>query len=263
MIHFSKRSGSLPVATATGPSAQNPSGIDADGYDAIGRLLAGSLPAIVALCTGVTVLAALFLLLAWQSGGVVTLLSALQSEQSAWYLSRASAFVAFGLVWWSMVLGLSITSRTARLWPGGPVAVELHEHASLLGLAFGLLHALILLADRYIGYTLGGILLPFAAGDYRPLWVGLGQVGLWLAALLTGSFYVRKQIGQRTWRAIHFSSFLLFVLVLVHGVMSGTDTAAPWALWIYAFSGLSVTGLTGWRIAAGLRKPGKKSALQP
>jgi predicted ferric reductase len=262
MIHFPKRSDSLPAAAAPGPTAQKPAGIDADGYDAVGRLLAGSLPALVAFCTGATLLAALFLLLVWQSGGVVTLLSALQSEQSAWYLSRASAFAAFALVWWSMVLGLSITSRTARLWPGGPVAVELHEHASLLGLAFGLFHALILLADRYIGYTLGGILLPFASGDYRPVWVGLGQVGLWLAALLTGRFYVRRQIGQRVWRVIHFGSFLLFALVLVHGVMSGSDTAAPWALWLYAFSGLSVAGLTGWRIVASLRKSTKQHVVQ-
>jgi hypothetical protein len=61
------------------------------------------------------------------------------------------------------VLGLSITNRLARLWPGGPAAADLHEHASLLGLAFGLLHALVLLGDAYIGYTLPQLLIPFAS----------------------------------------------------------------------------------------------------
>ena len=34
-----------------------------------------------------------------------------------WYLSRASGFAAFGLLWLSMVFGLLITNRMARLWP--------------------------------------------------------------------------------------------------------------------------------------------------
>src|SRR3954451_6246454 len=50
-----------------------------------------------------------------------------------WDLSRATAFVAFVLVWLSMVLGLGITNKLARLWPGGPAATDLHEYTSLLG----------------------------------------------------------------------------------------------------------------------------------
>src|SRR5512140_2986291 len=71
-----------------------------------------------------------------------------------WYLSRGSAFVALGLLWASMVLGLLITDKMARLWPGAPVAFALHEFVSLLGLAFALFHALILVGDHYINYKL-------------------------------------------------------------------------------------------------------------
>src|SRR5690349_18433380 len=35
-----------------------------------------------------------------------------------WYLSRASGLVAFGLLWASMALGLAITNKLARAWPG-------------------------------------------------------------------------------------------------------------------------------------------------
>jgi predicted ferric reductase len=93
-------------------------------------------------------LGAVLLLPAWLPGLSQSLLGA--EPKAYWYLARASAGVAFGLLWLSMVFGLLITNRMARLWPGGPAAFDLHQHASLLGLAFGLFHALILLGDGYM-----------------------------------------------------------------------------------------------------------------
>ena len=95
--------------------------------------------------------------------------SLLGSEPKAyWYLSRASALVAYTLVWVSMATGLIITNKLARLWPGGPIAFDLHQYTSLLGLAFGLFHALILIGDKYINYTLAQILIPFNSVGYKP-----------------------------------------------------------------------------------------------
>ena len=207
------------------------------------------LPPLLGAVVGVVILAGVGVMLAGQAGGLAALGSALIGAHSAWYLSRASAFVAYVLLWWSMLLGLSITSKAARLWPGGPAASALHEHASLLGLAFAVLHALVLLADTYIGYTLPQILIPFASSS-MPLWVGFGQVALYAMALVTFSFYVRRWIGARTWRTLHFLSFAVFVLALGHGVVSGTDTSTIWATLLYAGTGLSVLAMTFYRIVA-------------
>lgn len=165
-----------------------------------------------------------------------------------WYLARSTAFVAFSLLWLSMALGLSIKNRLARLWPGGPTAVDLHEYTSLLGLAFGCFHGLILTGDQYTGYTLAQVLVPFGSTNYRPLWVGLGQIGLYLMAFVALSFYIRRFIGYKVWRLIHFANFAVFALALVHGLFSGTDSSIPWARWIYLCSALSVTLLTIYRI---------------
>jgi predicted ferric reductase len=153
------------------------------------------------------------------------------------------------VLWWLMVLGLALTNKLARIWPGGPTVNDLHEHASLLGLVFGLLHAFVLLGDSYIGYTLPQILIPFA-GSYAPLWVGLGQISLYLMAIVTATFYMRHWIG-RAWRSIHYLSFGVFVLALLHGLFSGTDSSAAWAFWMYAGTGLSVLALTIYRILVG------------
>jgi predicted ferric reductase len=171
-----------------------------------------------------------------------------EEPKAYWYLARSSAWVAYGLLWLSMVLGITITNRMARVWPGGPTAFDLHQYASLLGMAFAFFHGLVLLGDRYIGYTLPQVLVPFLGGGYRPVWVGLGQLGLYGLAVVGLSFYVKRGIGTRWWRRIHFLSFGVFVLVLIHGVASGTDTAEGWAQGIYWGTGAALLFLTIYRV---------------
>jgi predicted ferric reductase len=145
-------------------------------------------------------------------------------------------------------VGLGITNKLARLWPGAPAAFDLHQHLSLLGLAFALFHAVVLLGDRYMSYDLAQLLVPFGSTGYRQVWVGLGQIGFYLLVVVGLSFYFRKRIGNRWWRAIHFASFAVFALALVHGVMSGTDSGTIWAAGIYWLSAGSLLFLTVYRV---------------
>jgi len=169
-----------------------------------------------------------------------------------WYLSRGSAFVSMSLLWISMAFGLTITNKMARLWPGAPTAFAIHEFVSLLGLAFAMFHGLVLMGDRFINFTLAQVLVPFASSGFKPFWVGLGQVGLYVWAIVTFSFYIRSHIGQKSWRLIHYASFLSYAGALVHGLISGTDTSALWAQWYYWISGGSLLFLLMYRIITSL-----------
>lgn len=206
------------------------------------------LPMLIGALVGLTMLGGLALALVSRTGGLGGLANALFGPHSAWYLSRASAFAAYLLLWWSIALGLAISNRMAKAWPGGPSVGDLHEHASLLGLGFAALHALVLLRDQYIGYTLAQVLMPFGSTSYEPLWVGIGQIGIYLMALVTISSYIRRWIGPRSWRLLHYLSYLAFALALGHGIFSGSDTGTPWANAIYAASGLSLLVLTIYRV---------------
>jgi len=166
-----------------------------------------------------------------------------------WYLSRSSALVGLVLLWASMILGLAITNKMARAWKGGPTFTSLHEYTGLLGLAFGTFHGLILLLDPYIHYSLDQVLVPFASVNYRPLWVGLGQIALYLLIPATLTFYLRRWLSYRLWRVIHYFNFAVFALVIAHGVMSGTDTAGVWVSGLYWVSALSVLALTVYRMS--------------
>src|SRR5206468_8000727 len=109
-------------------------------------------------------------------------------------------------LWLSMMFGLLITNRLARTWPGGPEAFELHRYASLLSLFFILFHALVLLGDPHIQGRIGPLATPFGVG-YRTAWVGVGQLCLYLLVPVVGSFYLRRRLGKRTWRMLHFLTF--------------------------------------------------------
>lgn len=165
-----------------------------------------------------------------------------------WYLSRGSAVVAYLLLWGSMVLGLLMTNKMARYWPGAPAAYDLHEYVSLLGLGFVLFHALILMGDSYIQLDLLQILVPFGSVNFKPIQVALGQYGFYLWGLLVGTFYIRKKLGMKTWRLIHFASFVSFLFAMLHGITSGTDTSAGWMQTIYWTSAGSLLFLTVYRV---------------
>lgn len=161
-----------------------------------------------------------------------------------WDLARSSGIVAYLLMWLSVAFGLIITNRMARVWPGGPTAFDLHQFASLLGLAFAVFHGLILLGDQYINFTLPQILVPFASVNYKTPWVGLGQLAFYALIPITFSFYVRRQISAGVWRAIHYLSFIAFSMITVHGLLAGSDTSSVLMLGMYATTGLSVIALT-------------------
>jgi predicted ferric reductase len=157
-----------------------------------------------------------------------------------WYLSRATAFASLSLLWLSMALGIGITNKMARTWPGAAAAFAIHEYVSLLGLAFAVFHAVVLLGDHYINFTFVQLLMPFSTVGYRPFWVGVGQVSFYVWLIVALTFYIRSLIGQKTWRFLHYLSFAMYMAGLLHGLFSGTDVNASWAQYYYWISGGSL-----------------------
>ena len=213
---------------------------------------------LVLLAISLGTLAAVVVLPTWMPHQTDSLMG--KDPKAFWYLSRGSAFVAMSLLWISMALGLLITNKMARIWPGAPAAFAIHEYVSLLGLGFAIFHALILLGDHFIKFTVAQILVPFTAVAYKPFLTGLGQAGFYVWLLVALSFYVRKQIGPKTWRVIHYISFLCYGVALYHGITSGTDTAMPWAQGYYWISGAGLLFLLIYRIiVSSVAKPNRSA----
>ena len=144
-----------------------------------------------------------------------------------WLASRASGFVALGLITISVAIGLTMAGKIMRKPGRARVLVAIHEHTALAGLIAIAVHGVTLLGDAYLNPGVAGITVPGAIG-YRPLWTGLGIVGGYLAAALGLSFYFRRRIGTRLWRRAHRATIVVYALAVVHTLGAGTDAASGW-----------------------------------
>jgi predicted ferric reductase len=169
----------------------------------------------------------------------------LTSAKAYWFVSRSSGVLAYLLLTLSVMWGLVQSGAILRPTIPPALALGLHNFLSWAGLAMGTLHALVLLGDNKPPMNLADILIPFV-GPYRPVWVGLGVVGIYLMLLLSISFYVRSRIGQRTFRLFHYASYAAFLLVSWHAIGAGTDTSALRLVYTASIGGVGM--LTIWRI---------------
>jgi predicted ferric reductase len=166
-----------------------------------------------------------------------------------WMVSRASGLVAFALLSFSVIFGLLMSTKIARSWLSGPFAFAVHQFVSVLTLVFLGAHGGSLLFDGFLHFGAAEVLVPLAS-PYRPFWVGLGVVSAWLTAAVTASFWARKRIGVRNWRRLHYASFFAYVLGLLHGITSGTDSGTLIGLVLYTSSVSAVGGLLVYRMSA-------------
>ena len=174
--------------------------------------------------------------------------SAALDSRVYWYMSRSAGIVAYLLLWVSVMAGIGISSKLFNDFVSPQITNEVHKFTSILAMIAGAFHGLILLGDTYMNFSLFDILIPFKSA-YQPFWVGLGILGFYLLAMLVVSFYIKKRIGHRTWRLLHYSSFALWVMTTLHGVLAGTDTSTVLMKVVYTAAVVSVGYLLTYRIA--------------
>jgi hypothetical protein len=139
----------------------------------------------------------------------------------AWYVARASGLAAFGALTLSVWLGLATSTRILGSRRQKHV-VAWHQTLAWTGLSALGLHVVSLLFDPTLHFGLSPVLVPFASA-WRPGAVAAGVVAGWLTLALASSFRMRRWIGQKGWRRLHYASFAAFVLSVGHALAAGTD----------------------------------------
>jgi sulfoxide reductase heme-binding subunit YedZ len=145
----------------------------------------------------------------------------------------------------TVLAGLVLKSRPFRSLR--PAAItDTHRFLALAGLGALALHGLSLVLDATVHMPLLGLLVP-GLSPYRPLAVGIGVLAAELMLIVYASFSLRKRIGTRNWRRLHWTTYGVFAGATVHGLMAGTDTSRPWTFGIYAGAVGAVAAATAWR----------------
>ena len=153
-------------------------------------------------------------------------------DPTFWILARASGLTAYALLTLSVLAGLVVKSKPFGKAVRQPTVTDLHRFLALLGLGAVAIHGITLVLDTTVKITPTALFVPGLV-PYRPLWTALGVLGAELMILIYVSFGLRKRIGVKNWRRLHYATYLVFALATVHGLAAGTDSARPWAIWLY------------------------------
>lgn len=176
-------------------------------------------------------------------------MNAIINNETIWYLVRSSGTVAYLFLAASTIWGLIISSKFLKDRFPGQLTLAMHNYLSWIAIGLTVMHAVLLLFTSFMDYSVLDLLVPFS-GPYRPFWVGIGIIAFYLMILTTLTFYVRNRIGYRTFHLIHYLTYGLFVMSLLHSWFSGTDTPALEI--VYLVTGLLVIFLTLFRIMTAL-----------
>jgi predicted ferric reductase len=158
--------------------------------------------------------------------------AALRPGLLGWYSVRALGFLAYIVLAASVLYGLLLSTKLLDAIAHRPVSFALHKDLAIAALLAAALHGTLLVTDQSFNFTPRAILVPFES-PYAPILVGIGQITFYAMAIVTASFYVRRHIGQRAWRTLHYISFLAFAGATFHGISAGSDSGQAWAFWIY------------------------------
>ena len=170
----------------------------------------------------------------------------MRSDPTFWLLARASGLTAYLLLTASGLAGLVLKSRPFGRALKAASVLDLHRLLALLALGAIGLHGAAIALDRTIRMPLAGLLVP-GASPYRPVAVALGVVAAELLAVVIVSFPLRRHIGQKTWRRLHWTTYLFLGLATAHGLLAGSDSARPWTRDVYLGAVVALVFASSWR----------------
>lgn len=169
----------------------------------------------------------------------------MRHDPTFWLLARASGLTAYVLLTLSVLVGLVVKSRPfAALKPAA--VTDLHRILAMLGLGALVGHAAALVLDSTVHVSIPGLFVPGLV-SYRPVWTSFGVLAAELMVLVYASFSMRKRIGPKNWRRLHWATYAIFGAATVHGIAAGTDTTRPWAFALYVAAVGSVAVAATWR----------------
>lgn len=158
------------------------------------------------------------------------------NPQVWWYVARGAGVTAWLFLTASIMVGIVLSSGLFPKHRRPAWLLDLHRGLGGLTVGFVGIHIAALVADNFVHFGLVDILVPFAS-SWKPWQVALGVLAFWGLLAVEATSLAMKRLPRTTWRAIHFTSYAVFVLTSFHGTFAGTDATNR----LYAWTSVAVT----------------------
>lgn len=162
-----------------------------------------------------------------------------------WYVTRASAIIAWALMVVSVTWGILLSTRVMKPKDNPSWLLDLHRWLAGLSVVFVGIHMASLFIDTYAAFTLKDLFIPFHSQYKKIAWLGgwpiaLGVICTYILIAVQVTSLMMKKLPRKYWKAIHYSSYALVLLVSFHAGWSGTDVRS----WAYRITALMLITLT-------------------
>ena len=179
--------------------------------------------------------------------------------ETLWYFSRATGVVTLVLLTIVSILGMITAGRRRPRGEQATIVMAMHRWLSLGLLAFLVAHIVTAIADGYVSLGWLSVVLPYTS-DYEPLWVGLGTVAVDLMVAVLVTSLLRPRINPRTWRIVHWTSYLMWPSAVVHALVLSTSNQ-PLLQWISIACAVAFGCAVAWRLMAGHDDRDRRAAI--
>lgn len=146
-----------------------------------------------------------------------------------WYVTRASAIIAWILMTLSVIWGVLLATRIFRKVDSPGHLQDLHRYLGSVALILIGVHMVSLMLDGWLHFTPGQVLVP-GLSLYRTIPVALGIISFYLLVIVYGSSLLRRWLPPRFWKFLHYFNYASVLLVSFHAGLTGTDVGHWWYL---------------------------------
>lgn len=182
-----------------------------------------------------------------------------QFDEAMWALGRGTGTVALVVFTLSLVMGVVARSGRTAFGLSRFGINEVHRTAALTGVGLIVVHVTSLLLDPWAQLRLVDLVVPFL-GARRPLWLGLGTVAIDLLLVITVVSLLRDRVGPRVFRTVHWATYLLWPVALLHGLGNGTNTGSLWFTAVAVACSAAVLAALLWRLLPSFTERGHQRA---
>jgi DMSO/TMAO reductase YedYZ heme-binding membrane subunit len=179
-----------------------------------------------------------------------------------WYTTRATGLVTLVLFTLVVALGTFVANRVGGTNVGRFELNELHRSVSIVAMVFLVIHIVTTVVDSYVPTGWLSTVIPMTS-NYKRVDIALGTVAFDLMLAVWVSSLLKARIANRSWRFIHWLSWLAFAAAITHALLVGTDSRSGIGLAVVCACALVVALAALWRY---LKRPTRalgRTALSP
>lgn len=169
----------------------------------------------------------------------------MNDSQIWWYITRSSAMIAWVALVISVIWGILLSTRIFKKFDNPSWLLDLHKWLSGIAVSMTALHMFSLYIDTYAHFSIADLFIPFHSTYTKvaalgPLPVALGVICAYFMIAIQSTSLIMKILPRRFWKAIHYSSYAVVLLISFHAGWTGTDTRA----WLYRIVAIALITVT-------------------